>query len=58
MCNKEERLGVGSVINRRDMENFKGFINDMGIVDVPCVGGKFTWYNSNGKAMSRLDRFL
>ncbi|XP_058784775.1 uncharacterized protein LOC131659625 [Vicia villosa] len=22
------------------------------------IGGKFTWFNSNGKAMSRIDRFL
>lgn len=25
---------------------------------VPCVGRKYTWYRPNGKAKSRLDRFL
>lgn len=27
-------------------------------MDIPCVGGKFTWYKDNGKVMSRLDLFL
>ncbi|XP_058775262.1 uncharacterized protein LOC131649520 [Vicia villosa] len=30
----------------------------MELVDLPTIGGKFTWFKSNGKAMSRLDRFL
>ncbi|XP_058775831.1 uncharacterized protein LOC131650117 [Vicia villosa] len=37
---------------------FRGFIENMGLLDIPCVGGKFTWFKDNGKAMSRLDRFL
>ncbi|GAU21871.1 hypothetical protein TSUD_33680 [Trifolium subterraneum] len=28
------------------------------MVDLPLLGRRFTWYNSNGRAMSRLDRFL
>lgn len=58
VCGRKERMGVGSYFNRSDMYEFKRFINDMGITVVSCVGGKFTWYNSNEKAMSRLDRFL
>lgn len=30
----------------------------MGLFDSPTVGGKFTWFRSDGSAMSRLDRFL
>src|SRR4051812_17809670 len=40
------------------MEDFREFIASMGVVDVPCVGGRFTWFKDNGKAMSRIDRFL
>ncbi|XP_058761237.1 uncharacterized protein LOC131634589 [Vicia villosa] len=30
----------------------------MELVDLPTIGGKFTWIKSNGKSMSRIDRFL
>ncbi|XP_058746451.1 uncharacterized protein LOC131619364 [Vicia villosa] len=30
----------------------------MDLVDLPTIGGKFTWFKSNEKVMSRLDRFL
>ncbi|MCI41594.1 hypothetical protein A2U01_0062827, partial [Trifolium medium] len=30
----------------------------MEVVDVPVTGKKFTWFSADGKAMSRLDRFL
>lgn len=39
------------------MEDFRAFIEDMGLVDVPC-GGRFTWFKGNGKAMSRLRIYL
>lgn len=58
MSHSEERIGVSRIINRRDMEEFRGFIKDMELVDVSCVGGKFTWYKGNGKAMSRINRFI
>ncbi|XP_058783955.1 uncharacterized protein LOC131658705 [Vicia villosa] len=53
-----ERLGVGVFFNRRGMEDFREFIGRMEVEDIPCVGGKFSWFKDNGKAMSRLDRFL
>ncbi|XP_058746654.1 uncharacterized protein LOC131619586 [Vicia villosa] len=53
-----ERLGAGEFYGKRGMEDFQEFIGRMGVVDIPCVGGKFTWFKANGKAMSRLDRFL
>ncbi|XP_058742577.1 uncharacterized protein LOC131615090 [Vicia villosa] len=30
----------------------------MKLVDIPIIGGKFTWFNSNGKSMSRIDRLF
>ncbi|XP_058760649.1 uncharacterized protein LOC131633997 [Vicia villosa] len=58
VTSSQERLGEGVNQNRRGMIDFREFIESMGVVDVPCVGGKFTWFKDNGKAMSRLDRFL
>lgn len=40
------------------MEEFRDFIKRMGVVDIPCVGGKYLWFKDNGKAMGRIDRFL
>ncbi|GKV24110.1 hypothetical protein SLEP1_g33762 [Rubroshorea leprosula] len=42
----------------REMKEFDSFINESGLVDLPLVGRKFTWYNSNGQHMSKIDRFL
>ncbi|CAK8575276.1 unnamed protein product [Lathyrus sativus] len=30
----------------------------MNLTDLPVIGNKFNWFNSNGKCRSRLDRFL
>ncbi|XP_058750420.1 uncharacterized protein LOC131623430 [Vicia villosa] len=55
---REERFGDGSLSISRGMSEFREFIENMDLVDIPCVGGKYTWFKDNGKAMSRLDRFL
>ncbi|XP_058734029.1 uncharacterized protein LOC131605721 [Vicia villosa] len=54
----DERIGVNTSDSSRDLRSFNEFIKDMELVDLPTIGGKFTWFKSNGKAMSRLDRFL
>ncbi|XP_058768320.1 uncharacterized protein LOC131642046 [Vicia villosa] len=54
----EERIGVSIRSYRREITILNEFIEEMELVDLPTVGGKFTWIKSNGKAMSRLDRFL
>ncbi|KAF5447771.1 hypothetical protein F2P56_033295, partial [Juglans regia] len=38
------------------MAEFSEFIFDMDLMDLPLVGGEFTW--SNGRVWSKLDRFL
>ncbi|GKU99314.1 hypothetical protein SLEP1_g12182 [Rubroshorea leprosula] len=52
----EERAGCKGM--NVEMEEFGDFIHNAGLIDLPLVGRKYTWYNSNGKFMSRIDRFL
>ncbi|XP_058783675.1 uncharacterized protein LOC131658395 [Vicia villosa] len=55
---KEERIGISSGRSGRESANFMNFVEEMKIIDLPSVGGRFTWFSGNGQAMSRLDRFL
>ncbi|XP_058750807.1 uncharacterized protein LOC131623815 [Vicia villosa] len=54
----EERVGVSKKNYKREIEDFNEFIREMDLVDPPTIGGKFSWSNKSGSAMSRLDRFL
>jgi endonuclease/exonuclease/phosphatase family metal-dependent hydrolase len=38
------------------MDEFSSFIFDQGLLDIPLVGGQYTW--SNNHCWSRIDRFL
>ncbi|KAG6633254.1 hypothetical protein CIPAW_12G035100 [Carya illinoinensis] len=49
-----ERLGDSRL--RPAMSNFSDCIFDLGLVDLPLMGGAFTW--SNNQPWSKLDRFL
>ncbi|GKV28721.1 hypothetical protein SLEP1_g37737 [Rubroshorea leprosula] len=40
------------------MRDFNCFIEEAELEDLPLVGRKYTWFRSDGTAMSRLDRFL
>lgn len=42
----------------RGSKEFKYFIEDIKLLDVPNLGGRFTWFNGEGNAMIRHDRFL
>lgn len=37
---------------------FRDFIQNTALIDFPLFGRKFTWFQPNGPAMSRLDRIL
>lgn len=50
--------GVRDIQCDRNMKDFKKFIKYMELVDIPCVGGIFTWFKANGTMMSYLDKFL
>ena len=55
--NVEEKIGV--VHNTSSMSQFSHFIDDIGCMDIPMSGGKFTWCsNRRDPSYSRLDRFL
>ncbi|MCH80924.1 LINE-1 reverse transcriptase like [Trifolium medium] len=49
------RRGGGGQVERTE---FAQFIDAMEVVDIPVTGKKFSWFSSDGSAMSRLDRFL
>lgn len=55
---KEERIGIRASYRESEWEEFKYFIEDMELFDVPYIGGQYTWYNGAGNGMSRLDHFL
>jgi hypothetical protein len=53
-----ERRGSSSAGNQSERLEFTHFSEVMELVDIPVMGKKFTWFNLDGTAMSRLDRFL
>ncbi|MCI00463.1 hypothetical protein A2U01_0021482, partial [Trifolium medium] len=53
-----ERKGSSSLNRQAERWEFRQFVEGMEVVDVPVTGKKFTWFSADGKAMSRLDRFL
>lgn len=54
---RNERSGCATSFNQVEAREFVAFIEDMGLVDVPALGKKFTCFGSDGRA-SRLDRIL
>jgi len=54
-----ERRGINrDSSNKKEMQGFNNFINSVKVVDIPCIGRKYTWYRPNDKAKSKLDRLL
>ncbi|XP_068475131.1 uncharacterized protein [Phaseolus vulgaris] len=54
-----ERKGTSVRDNHTsEMGRFNNFIVTNMLIELPIVGKKYTWFSSNGKAMSRLDRVL
>ena len=53
----EEKVGV--VYNHLAMSEFSNFIEDLGLMDIPLSGGRFTWSSNRlVNTYCRLDRFL
>lgn len=46
------------MVNRWELEEFNGFIDNMELIVPLIIGKRFTWYSLDGRAMSRLDRFF
>jgi hypothetical protein len=53
-----ERKGSSAVNRQRERIAFTCFVEEMEVIDVPVLGKKFSWFSSDGKSMSRIDRFL
>ncbi|KAL8547927.1 hypothetical protein ACS0TY_007290 [Phlomoides rotata] len=54
----DERIGRGEEIIRRDIRVFDDFIVTSGMIDLPLLGQKFTWYKPDGTCKSKLDQIL
>jgi exonuclease III len=53
-----ERKGSSAVSRQGEIISFTQFVEDIEVIDIPVLGKKFTWFSSDGKSMSRIDRFL
>ncbi|PNX97198.1 cysteine-rich receptor-like protein kinase, partial [Trifolium pratense] len=53
-----ERKGSSALNRQAERWEFRQFVEGMELIDVPVTGKKYTWFSADGKAMSRLDRFL
>ncbi|PNX99671.1 cysteine-rich receptor-like protein kinase, partial [Trifolium pratense] len=61
VCSMEERVGINMEDGRllsTEVSDFRNFVENLELVDLPLLGRRFTWYQSSGKAMSRIDRIL
>jgi len=56
---RDERRGSTNRVDyTSEIRGFNSFIDDNLLLDTPIVGKKYTWFNSNGLAKSRIDRVL
>lgn len=56
-CSKERKM-VSEGRRRGKMVEFSRFIEELICINVPSVGGPFTWFNRADTSMTRLDRFF
>lgn len=58
VCSRSERKGRGFFSSSAECREFEDFVLSNNLVDLPLLGWKFTCYNRDAAAMSRIDRFL
>lgn len=58
VLSSRERRGLSSQINNREHEEFSSFSHSMNLIDVPFLSKRFSWFRTDGLAMSIIDRFL
>ncbi|XP_071726777.1 uncharacterized protein [Rutidosis leptorrhynchoides] len=56
VCEASERFGC--VYNQEASSVFNSFIHDLGLVELPLEGRRFTWVNKTASKMSHLDHIL
>lgn len=58
ITSREERRGLDGSYKGGEIIDFRYFIEENELIKVPCLGSKFSWFNSACTSMSILDRFL
>lgn len=58
ISNSYERKRSLFVNRKSEQMEFKAFIEEWSLVDLPCYGNSFSWFSGDGKFMSRIDKFL
>lgn len=61
VCRRDERRGVNeeaSATQVLEMFLFNNFIGELEVEDLNVLGRRYTWYHTNGRSMSRIDRVL
>jgi hypothetical protein len=59
VLHRDERRGVNDPSpsdSSAEVLDFNNFVAEMDLLDLPVLGRKFTWFHSNGRSMSRIDR--
>ncbi|MCI26464.1 frigida-like protein, partial [Trifolium medium] len=59
ILHREEMRGVTEIpylSQPSEITEFQAFVNTMKLKDIPVLGRKFTWFHSNGRSISRIDR--
>lgn len=54
----DERVGISSRSESREMEIFDSFIDRSNLIELSISGKAFTWYRPDGTCKSKLDRIL
>ncbi|MCH88314.1 transposon TX1 putative protein, partial [Trifolium medium] len=49
---------LGNTSSFSETIEFRSFLTDMDLIDLPVLGRKFTWVHPNGISISRIDRVL
>ncbi|MCI08477.1 transposon TX1 putative protein, partial [Trifolium medium] len=61
VLHREEMRGLNTLRNASlssETIEFRNFLTNMDLIDLPVLGRKFTWVHPNGISMSRIDRVL
>ncbi|XP_045791549.1 uncharacterized protein LOC123886261 [Trifolium pratense] len=58
ILHSSERIGSSADGRQSERIMFNRFVEEMGVIDVPVLGKKFSWISADGKSKSRIDRFL
>lgn len=58
VTSRAEIRGKSGRFSETERNDFIFFMDEMNVVEPPCLGKKYTWYQPNGYATNRIDRIL